>query len=120
MSDVDVFADDMAERQESVLNFALLLKDYDDASQRIKELEKMKDRIRTDILINMKLANMERMETTSHSVIYSMQKRKVLDKKALETFLNANKSSYDMFVKTNEYEMLKVIPKGNSEEQEDE
>ena len=88
-----------------------LLKTFSKINTEIKVLEREKDRLKTDILILMKMDNVEFYETETHSVKYSMQKRKVVDKKMLDTFLNKHDSNYEAFQKINEYEMLKVIDK---------
>lgn len=88
-----------------------LLKTFAKINAEIKVLEREKDRLKTDILILMKLDNIEFFETDTHSVRYSMQKRKVVDKRLLEAFLVSKNSNYEAFQKINEYEMIKVIDK---------
>lgn len=102
------------------LEIATLLRDYNKINTEIKSLEKEKDKLKTDILINMKIAGIEGLETETHSVKYSMQKRKVLDKKALEKFLSEHNRNYESFTIVNEYEMLKVMQKGDLNNEEGE
>ena len=99
-----------------------LLHQYRELSKEIRGLEKEKDNVKANILIQMKMANIEAYENEMHSVKYTMQERKVLDKNKLETFLHKNDKTYEEFVKINQFEMLRVVDKKNSQidTQEDE
>jgi len=92
-----------------------LLKQYRELSGEIKQLEKEKDNVKANILIQMKMASIDAYENEVHSVRYTMQERKVLDKNKLETFLHKNEKTYEEFVKINQYEMLRVIDKKNTQ-----
>jgi hypothetical protein len=92
-----------------------LLRTYRELSRDIKQLEKEKDNVKANILIQMKMASIEHYENEMHSVKYTMQERKVLDKNKLEAFLGKNDKTYEEFVKINQYEMLRVIDKKNTQ-----
>jgi hypothetical protein len=92
-----------------------LLKQYRELSGEIKQLEKEKDNVKANILIQMKMANIEHYENDMHSAKYTMQERKVLDKNKLEGFLNKNDKTYEEFVKINQFEMLRVVDKKNTQ-----
>ena len=96
-------------------DFALLLKEYSDINAQIKALEKEKDMMKTNILIELKMANVNSLETETHSVKYSMVQRKVLDKKQLNLFLEEYQKNYDSFLVISEYEQLKVESKNPEE-----
>jgi len=92
-------------------DFELLLKEYSDILAEIKALEKAKDMLKTNILIELKMANINSLETETHSVNLSLIQRKVLDKKQLNLFLEEYQKNYDSFLVITEYEQLKVEKK---------
>jgi hypothetical protein len=88
-----------------------LLSEYRELTKEIKSLERQKDNVKANILISLKLANLDSYDNSEHSVRYTMQQRKVLDKIALEKFLESKNTKYEEFVKINQFEMLRVIDK---------
>jgi len=88
------------------MNMEELIKRYNELSQSIKALESEKDNIRANILIELKIADITRFEGETHIVLYSMQKRKVLDKVALMKVIDL-----EAFQTVNEFEVLKIIEK---------
>jgi len=99
-------------------DITLNLKKYSEINNQIKELEKQKDKLKTEILIFMKLAGTSEYRSETHSARYTMMKRKVLDKNALDNFLSLHDKDYESFQNVNEYEMLKIIEIGSREESE--
>ena len=94
---------------------AELLAEFAAVNDKIKTLEKLKDTLRTQVLIWLKLQNLEHFETDTHSVTFSMQTRRTLDKPVLETFLESHNKNYDSFLKTTSHEMIKIISKGETQ-----
>jgi hypothetical protein len=89
------------------------MRQYTNVSGEIKALEKEKDNIKANILINMKMSNIDNYESDTSCAKYSMQKRRVLDKLALGKFLVTHNTDIDAFQKINEFEMLRVTEKNN-------
>lgn len=90
-----------------------LMRQYTSINAELKSLEREKDNIKANILIQMKMFNIDNYESDFACAKYSMQKRRVLDKIALNKFLVNHNTDIEAFQKINEYEMLRVTEKGN-------
>jgi len=91
------------------------IEEYSRINTQIRELEKTKLELRSKIMIDVKLKDVNQYETDTLILKFTINKRKNLDKFALEEYLNTQNKELADFESETEYEMLRISQKNELE-----
>ena len=88
-----------------------LMSEFDAVNQQIKELKAKKDALRTDLLIAIKIDEIDNVESDTHRLKFTISKRRSFNKDLAIDYLEQHGEDMSIYYQESEYETLKIKPK---------
>ncbi len=98
------------------MELAKAMKEFVEIKAKIKELKATQEQLRTDILIEVKINDIDKFETDTERLRLISQTRKTFDKKKAVEYIESKGDDSSAFYTESDFEILKVDSRTDSDE----